>query len=166
MSFTPREWQRQASSQLVSLAKRADRTLVFGCPGAGKTFAGLYIAQRISEQLRKTSRIIVVTPNLAIKTQWIDRAAAMGIELREIRRADELKQVRFEMGFGGYVVSYQQACADVRLLLREDVERHKPFVAKQQGEDLYACIDDVTDKLERQLTDHKERLRNRKHHSA
>lgn len=37
------------------------------------------------------------------------------------------------------------------------------FVAKVTGPDLYACIDDAVSKLERQLTDHKERLRNRKH---
>ncbi len=43
------------------------------------------------------------------------------------------------------------------------VEHAQPFVARQTGDDLYAAIDGVTDKLERQLTDHKERLRNRKH---
>ena len=42
-------------------------------------------------------------------------------------------------------------------------EHVDPFVAHTSGDDLYACIDQVTDKLERQLTDHKERLRNRKH---
>ena len=42
-------------------------------------------------------------------------------------------------------------------------EHTDPFVAKSARTDLYACIDDVTHKLERQLTDHKERLRNRKH---
>lgn len=44
-----------------------------------------------------------------------------------------------------------------------DTDHTKPFVAKDTGEDLYACIDSVVDKLERQLTDHKEKLRNRKH---
>ena len=43
------------------------------------------------------------------------------------------------------------------------VERADPFVAKTVGTDLYACIDETVDKLERQLTDHKSRLRNRKH---
>ena len=43
------------------------------------------------------------------------------------------------------------------------VDRTDPFVVKTTGEDLYACIDDSVDKLERQLTDHKEKLRNRKH---
>ena len=43
------------------------------------------------------------------------------------------------------------------------VDQHEPFVAKNQDDDLYACIDQVVEKLERQLTDHKEKLRNRKH---
>jgi len=37
------------------------------------------------------------------------------------------------------------------------------FIAKDRGPDAYACIDNCVQKLERQLTDHKERLRNRKH---
>ena len=47
-----------------------------------------------------------------------------------------------------------------------DVEHHEPFVAKHSEEDLYACIDQAVDKVERQLSDHKERLRNRKHTNA
>lgn len=46
------------------------------------------------------------------------------------------------------------------------VERHEPFVARGNHEDLYASIDLVLDKMERQLTDHKEKLRNRKHPAA
>lgn len=46
------------------------------------------------------------------------------------------------------------------------VEGHDHFVAHARGEDLYALIDQVHDKMERQLTDHKERLRNRKHPPA
>jgi len=40
------------------------------------------------------------------------------------------------------------------------VDGHKPFVGTSKHEDLYACIDQTIDKLERQLTDHKEKLRN------
>lgn len=43
------------------------------------------------------------------------------------------------------------------------VERTDPFVCKSAGSDLYACIDEAVNKLERRLTDHKGRLRNRKH---
>ncbi len=37
------------------------------------------------------------------------------------------------------------------------------FVAKEVGPDILACIDLLVDKLERQLTKHKEKYRNRKH---
>lgn len=37
------------------------------------------------------------------------------------------------------------------------------FVAKESGPDALSCIDVLVDKLERQLTKHKERFRNRKH---
>ncbi len=43
------------------------------------------------------------------------------------------------------------------------VERADPFIVKVAGEDLYACVDESVGKLERQLRDHKEKLRNRKH---
>lgn len=43
------------------------------------------------------------------------------------------------------------------------VEHADPFVARDSGSDLYACIDGVTDKMERQLTDHKNKVRDHKH---
>lgn len=42
-------------------------------------------------------------------------------------------------------------------------ERTDPFVAKEQHSDLHAAVDVLMDKVERQIRDHKERLRNRKH---
>lgn len=45
-------------------------------------------------------------------------------------------------------------------------EHHDAFVARGRHEDLYACIDQVFDKMERQLTDFKEKLRNRKHSAS
>ena len=47
-----------------------------------------------------------------------------------------------------------------------DVERHEPFVATSEHEDLYACIDLGIDRAIRQLTDHKSRLRDNKHHTS
>jgi len=43
-----------------------------------------------------------------------------------------------------------------------EAEHHSKFVGKSLGPDVYAGIDDAVDKLERQLTDYKERLRSRK----
>lgn len=48
--------------------------------------------------------------------------------------------------------------------IRTDVEHHDDFVARSEHEDLYACIDLVADRSIRQLTDHKSRIRDRKHH--
>lgn len=38
-----------------------------------------------------------------------------------------------------------------------------PFVASEEQEDIYAAVDLLLDKIERQIRRHKERLRNRKH---
>ena len=42
-------------------------------------------------------------------------------------------------------------------------DKTDPFICKTTGSDLYACIDEAVDKLERRLAEHKARLRNRKH---
>lgn len=46
-----------------------------------------------------------------------------------------------------------------------DVEKHEPFIANSEDSDLYAAIDQGVDKSVRQLTDHKSRLRDNKHHT-
>lgn len=52
---------------------------------------------------------------------------------------------------------------DFELELIVDVEHADPIIARTDHDDLYACIDVTVDKVERQLVDHKQRLRNRKH---
>jgi len=44
-----------------------------------------------------------------------------------------------------------------------NAEHKNMFIAHQDGPDAYANIDECIDKLERQLTDHKTKVRNRKH---
>lgn len=44
-----------------------------------------------------------------------------------------------------------------------DVEHHEPFVATSDHDDLYACIDLGVDRATRQLTDHKDRIRDHQH---
>jgi putative sigma-54 modulation protein len=46
------------------------------------------------------------------------------------------------------------------------VGHHEPFIATTRGEDLYATIDLAQAKLERQLSDHKEKVKNHKHNPA
>ena len=55
------------------------------------------------------------------------------------------------------VIDQHDRAFEVEVLV--DVEHHEPFVGKHRGEDLYGCIDQTVDKLERQLTDFKDRLR-------
>ena len=43
------------------------------------------------------------------------------------------------------------------------IDHRERFIAHYNIGDAYACVDVCVDKLERQLTDHKERFRNRKH---
>jgi putative sigma-54 modulation protein len=59
------------------------------------------------------------------------------------------------------VVEKQDRLFKVEFLV--DLEHMHELVARAEGEDLYAAIDAAEDKMERQLTDHKEKLRNRKH---
>ena len=47
-----------------------------------------------------------------------------------------------------------------------NAEHNAMFIAHHDEGDAYACIDGCVEKLERQLTDHKERFRNRKHPSG
>jgi putative sigma-54 modulation protein len=42
------------------------------------------------------------------------------------------------------------------------VEHLHELVGRTEGDDFHACIDMTVDRLERQLTEHKERVRNRK----
>jgi ribosome-associated translation inhibitor RaiA len=46
--------------------------------------------------------------------------------------------------------------------LRVDSEKHDTFVASQAGPDVYECVDHSIDKMARQLTDFKEKLKNNK----
>lgn len=110
--FKPRQWQKDAANQCVSRARAgADKALIYACPGSGKTFAGLLIAKDLIARVKETQWILILTPNLAIKSQWIKRARAMGIDLREVRDGNDLLMAQAELfgGVRGFVVSYQQA---------------------------------------------------------
>ncbi len=52
-----------------------------------------------------------------------------------------------------------------RVEMITDVDRHEPFVATADHEDLYAALDVAVDRLLRQIKDHKSRLRDDKDHT-
>lgn len=62
------------------------------------------------------------------------------------------------------VVVDRQAGHGFHVEILADVERHADFVANATHDDLYACIDLVVDRTTRQLTDHKERVRDNHGH--
>lgn len=47
--------------------------------------------------------------------------------------------------------------------LRANVDRHTDFVCNSNHDDLYACVDLAVDRSRRQLTEHKARVRDRRH---
>jgi putative sigma-54 modulation protein len=47
-----------------------------------------------------------------------------------------------------------------------NAEHKNTFIAHHNDGDAYACIDGCVDKLERQLSEHKKKVRNRKHPGA
>lgn len=60
------------------------------------------------------------------------------------------------------VVFEQNGHGEFFVELRVDSEKHETFVASQSGLDVYECVDSSVDKMTRQLTDFKERLKNSK----
>jgi putative sigma-54 modulation protein len=60
-------------------------------------------------------------------------------------------------------VIYDKAKDAMNVEILVNAEHKKEFVAHHSDPDAYACVDGCVDKLERQLSEHKKKLRNRKH---
>lgn len=126
--FRPRDWQSNAVNVCRTIALRgSDRALIYACPGSGKTYCGLLIASDLGRRGGKGSKIVVLTPNLAIKSQWIDRAASIGLRLLTVRSGEDLRQDVLAMEDVGFILSYQQAVS-LKHSLRQYCETEKPIV--------------------------------------
>ena len=55
---------------------------------------------------------------------------------------------------------------DYALEIIVKIDHRENLVGKDSGPDIKACIDLIVDKLERQITRHKEKTRNHKHHQT
>lgn len=127
--FTPRKWQEEAVYQVQSQALAgSDRALIYACPGSGKTYGGLMIAHDLVCTVGLGPKIVVVTPNEAIRTQWIERAASIGLNLRHLRSGYDLRQEELALSEHGFIVSYQKAVTEIRESLRDYCERNRPVV--------------------------------------
>ena len=62
------------------------------------------------------------------------------------------------------ILDSQKDAANAEIIV--NAEHNGIFLARHDQGDAYACIDACVEKLERQLTDHKEKFRNRKHPQA
>lgn len=60
-------------------------------------------------------------------------------------------------------VVVDRASSEFEVEVIAHVDGHNPFIATCGGQDFYSCVDTVVDKLTRQLSEHKERIKNRKH---
>lgn len=46
--------------------------------------------------------------------------------------------------------------------IRADAVKHKDFVARSEGQDVFECVDLAVDKMQRQLRDYKEKLKEKR----
>ena len=60
-------------------------------------------------------------------------------------------------------VIFDNANAHTRVEMIVNAEHRNMFIAHHHNGDAYACVDGCVDKLERQLSEHKKKFRNRKH---
>jgi len=60
-------------------------------------------------------------------------------------------------------IIFDSAKDAMRVEVIVNAEHRNMFIAHDTQEDAYACIDGCIDKLERQLSEHKKKFRNRKH---
>ncbi len=95
--------------------------------------------------VKVTGRHMSVTE--AMKTYAEEKASRLQRLSRRISEIEVLLDFDGSMAKAEYIV---------------DVERAGDFVAREKSKDMYAAIDAVVDKLQRQLREHKERVK--KHH--
>jgi ribosome hibernation promoting factor len=60
-------------------------------------------------------------------------------------------------------IIFDNAKDNIRVEMIVNAEHRNMFIVHDSKADAYACIDTCVDKLERQLSDHKKKVRNRKH---
>lgn len=96
---------------------------------------------------------------VTISSRHMDVSAA----LREYAEQKASKLNRFYDRLKGAEVIFDNAKQEIQVEVIATAEGHHTFVAKQNGADVYACIDECIEKMERQLSDYKKKFRNRKH---
>lgn len=131
-----RQWQKDAIAHCLQSSKQ-----VFVCvasPATGKTLFGLTLTQRL-QQLGIINTLIVTVHTARLRSQWIESAAAINMELSD--RLDSL-------GKDGAVITHQQLaqqtgrqakqlCRQQKVLLISD-EHHHLADSRTWGETMQA----------------------------
>lgn len=84
----------------------------------------------------------------AIKDQVVEKASKLPKYYDGVQEIDITIEQRQPTGF--------------HVEIHVDSEKHDTFVARAEGSDMYGCLDVCVDKMTRQLTDFKEKLKNTK----
>jgi putative sigma-54 modulation protein len=77
------------------------------------------------------------------------------------KKTDRIRK-HYDKVQGIYVVLEKDA-DEYHVEVKTDIERHSDIVANAKNDNLYACVDQCVDRAIRQITDHKDRIRNHKH---
>jgi len=83
--------------------------------------------------------------------------------LKEYAEQKASKLTRYYDRIQEIEVVFDNAKESMRVEMIVIAEHRHKFIAHDDKGNAYACIDQCIDKLERQLSDHKKRFRNRKH---
>jgi superfamily II DNA or RNA helicase len=125
MSGTPtlRHWQEKAFSEVVSAwrEKPDGKPLIAASPGAGKTWLAVVVSQASLRDF-DIDLVIVVSPSVNIKEQWLETFKAAGIQAHA--RADN-EALRFRLDSGldvrednrAICVTYSQLSRDAELFV-------------------------------------------------
>jgi putative sigma-54 modulation protein len=98
-----------------------------------------------------------------VRISLVERTGHLSDAAKDYARDKAGKLNRFYDRLEGVevIIGHESRRFNVEMVAKTD--HSETFVASEAHEDLYASVDLVMDKMERQLVKHKERLRNRKH---
>ncbi len=145
-----RDWQRKAIEDFYAAGK-AD-FLVAATPGSGKTTMALTLARRFLDE-NAARRVVVVVPTDALRKDWADNAAAVGINLMPVTESEHYDKP----GYHGCVVTYAQIMRGTgQELLRRAMrtptfaildEIHHAGESKSWGDGLKYAVDQAVARL-------------------
>ena len=107
----PRDWQKRFIAKYHG--NRGTDFLLVACPGAGKTLASGFVARDLLRD-GTVERLLVVVPTAALRTQWMDALAKLGIIVDGVtmNNGQGEKETIDGQRTNGWVVTYQSLYSD------------------------------------------------------